>query len=66
MTYPEELKALNQLIEKKIQQYADEHGISYEEAAKRAYLTYNGTEIKPVEAVAIDIPYVPTGELNDT
>ena len=50
-----ELFQIQKMIKERIEEYAKEHGISYEEAAKKAYLTINGVKITSVNAEDLKI-----------
>lgn len=51
------LSSVNRQIREKIQRYATKHGISYEEAAKRAVLSVDGIKLKgvPISETSITV-----------
>jgi hypothetical protein len=42
------IREISALVREKIQKYADKKGISYDEAAKRAFLVVDGKKIDPI------------------
>ncbi|MGH7241001.1 MAG: hypothetical protein ACREGB_01755 [Candidatus Saccharimonadales bacterium] len=54
---------LNAKLRAKIQAFADEKGISYEEAASRAALVIDGKRIEPIHASFIAVERAPDEDL---